>query len=398
MCRRRPLRQQQQPSRFDDGDSQDKGNPLPNLLPSPISTPISSGDEVLNMEQLRLFHHFQSSTQHTLPVVSQIWESILPKAFEYKYLMHAALCLAARHLEYSCQHNERIAEMVLSRKYLSHTLRLFREALSSDITNASSDAILCTSFMLYFEAWSDTAFLPLEIYPKTRDTAAPTSEYSASEDQLFTLSESMRHACMYAMSGSAQNSTMLNNVLLYRPIMSVYERLSSFGRVCNEYDAFFDHLWQEQGNSVVSKIFCDIPTPQNFRYGITLQDARILQMSDYQSSDKHAAYASVTNRLSALLSLLPIDLQETSEPSVLEICPDLLPDVSRIVYTFPLMFHPKFTDMLFENDTRILVLLYHFFRMVNQLLPKEECWWAARRAESFEVFLKQKLWGSFPTS
>lgn len=203
---------------------------------------------------------------------------------------------------------------------------------------------------------------------------------------------------MYAMSGSAQNSTMLNNVLLYRPIMSVYERLSSFGRVCNEYDAFFDHLWQEQGNSVVSKIFCDIPTPQNFRYGITLQDARILQMSDYQSSDKHAAYASVTNRLSALLSLLPIDLQETSEPSVLEICPDLLPDVSRIVYTFPLMFHPKFTDMLFENDTRILVLLYHFFRMVNQLLPKEECWWAARRAESFEVFLKQKLWGSFPTS
>lgn len=389
VCRRRPARQPQQPSEFDEKNNQGKTKLLPYLLP----TPRSPGDGVLNMEQLRLFHHFQSTTQHTLPVIGQAWESILPKAFEYEYLMNAALCLAARHLEYSCRHIEGVGEITLSRKYLSHTLQLFREALSSDITDANRDAILCTSFMLYFEAWSDTAFLPLERNPGKNDTTNPTSTYNASEDQLFTLCSGMRHVCMYAMSDLAQNSTVLKNVMLYRPIWSIYETLSFVGRVCNEYHAFFEYLWHDQGDQVVSKNFSETPSPQHFRYGNTLQDAQILQGLDYQSADEHAAYTHVTNRLSALLSLLPIYSQETSEPSVLEICPDLLPDVARVVYTFPIMFHPKFTDMLFENDTRTLVLLYHFFRMINQLLPKEGCWWAARRAESFEVFLKEKLWG-----
>lgn len=345
------------------------------------------------MEQLKLFHHFQSSTQHTLPMIGQIWETILPKAFEFEYLMHAALCLAARHLEYSCQRKEGVGEMTLSRKYLSHTLRLFRKALSSDITGANRDAVLCTTFMLYFEAWSDTAFLPSECNLENEDNTPPYSAYSAFEDQLFTLGESMRHVCMYAMSDLSQNSIVLKNVMLYRPIWFVYEALSFVGRVCGEYHAFFEQLWHNQGDRVVGKNFYEIPPPQSFGCGNALEDARILQLLDHQSADEHDAFTHVTNRLSALLSLLPIDSQETSEPSVLEICPDLLPDVSRVVYTFPIMFHPKFTHMLFASDTRILVLLYHFFRMVNRLLPKDECWWAARRAESLEVFLKKKIWG-----
>jgi hypothetical protein len=246
--------------------------------------------------------------------------------------------------------------------------------------------------MLYFEAWSDTAFLPPESDLQNKDATIPALAYSASEDQLFTMCKSMRHVCMYAMSDLAQNSTVLNSVMLYRPIWSVYETLSFVGRVCNEYHGFFDQLWHSQGDPIDLKAFREIPPPQSLRYGNTLQDGQILQWLDHQAADEHAAYTHVTNRLSALLSLLPIDSQETSEPSVLEICPGLLTDVSRVVYTFPIMFHPKFTHMLFESDTRIMILLYHFFRMVNRLLPKEECWWAARRAESFEVFLKQKLW------
>jgi hypothetical protein len=198
---------------------------------------------------------------------------------------------------------------------------------------------------------------------------------------------------MYAMSDLAHISTTLKNVMLYRPIWSVYETLSFVGRVCHEYHAFFEQVWHDQGDPIATKNFREIPAPQNLRYGNASEDAQILQWIDHLPADSHAAYVHVANRLSALLSLLPIDSQETAEPSVLEICPDLLPDVSRVVYTFPIMFHSKFTDMLFENDKRILVLLYHFFQMVNRLLPKEECWWAARRAESFEVFLKQKIWG-----
>lgn len=343
------------------------------------------------MEQLRLFHHFQSSTQHTLPVIGQIWESILPKAFEFEYLMHAALCLAARHLEYSNRDKE--GEMTKSRWHLSHTLRLFREALSSPISEANRDVILCTSFMLYFEAWSDIALLPQEHDLEDKDNTTSTSAYSVSEDQLFTLGESMRNVCMYAMSDLSQNSIVLKNVMLYRPIWSVYETLSFVGRFCGVYHVFFEQLWHDQGGPVVGKDFHDIPPPQNSGFGHTLQEAQILQWSDHQSADGYAAYTHVTNRLSALLSLLPIDSQDTSEPSVLEICPDLLPDVSRVVYTFPIIFHPRFTDMLYKSDPRILILLYHFFRMVNFLLPKDECWWATRRAKSLEVFLKKKIWG-----
>ncbi|QGA14851.1 hypothetical protein EYB26_002507 [Talaromyces marneffei] len=388
VCRRRPARQQQQPFRFHDRDSQRRSHSSPCLSTSSISTPILSGDGALNMEQLRLFHHFQSSTQHTLPVIGQIWESVLPKAFEYEYLMQAALCLAARHLEYSCGHEDEVGQITLSRKYLSHTLRLFRKALSSGITDSNRDAVLCTSFMLYFEAWSDTAFLLSD-----NNTDISTSAYSVSEDQLFTLAKSMRHVCMYAMSDLAHNSSVLRNVMLHRPIWSIYQSLSFVGRVCDEYHAFFEQLWRLDGDPVIFSKFCDIPPPQIFRHGDGFPGADIIKWTEHLSTDRHDAYIHVANRLSALLSLLPIDAQEIPERSVLEICPDLLPDVSRVVFTFPIMFHPEFTDMLFENDTRILVLLYHFFRMVNRLLPKDECWWAARRAESFEVFLRRKLWG-----
>jgi hypothetical protein len=134
--------------------------------------------------------------------------------------------------------------------------------------------------------------------------------------------------------------------------------------------------------------------------------ARKSNYSDIQSapinfpSCAYDSYMSVAARLSILLSLLPGKEENATTPtekntssSALDVQPELLYDVARVVYTFSILFHESFISMIHDNDSRALLLLYYFYRMIDHLLPKQDCWWASTRAEVMQQRLARRLWG-----
>lgn len=343
-------------------------------------------DEPLDMGQLRLFYHFQKVTCRTLPVISQHWEDAMPLALEHDFLMHAMLCLAARHLEYLHTEDKGKGDMTLSRKHLSSALRLFRAALSH-INEENREAVVTTSVLLYFVAWCDSALLPSF---NNRDDAMVT--YNTSTDQLYTLGKGMKMVCMHAGI-----STQTHRILRHRPINRIKAVLSEIGRDCYAYHPFFEEIWSDRHDPVVPSRYQELPpVPVHNPSFCSWQPELTPYEASFGEISGHMAYMDVARRLSVLCSLLPGNQVEgnPTEPAVLETHPSLLPDISRVVFTFPVIFHPAFLDPLYREQSPVLVLLYYFYRTAHRLLPKGDCWWAARRAESFEAFLKHKLWGS----
>ncbi|CAK7234284.1 hypothetical protein SBRCBS47491_008896 [Sporothrix bragantina] len=65
----------------------------------------------------------------------------------------------------------------------------------------------------------------------------------------------------------------------------------------------------------------------------------------------------------------------------------LMTDLTRSVFSFPILCRISFVDLLHENDLDAFFLLYHFYRIIHQLLPQKSCWWAQGRAAVMEQAL-----------
>jgi hypothetical protein len=342
-----------------------------------------------------IFHHFQTSTYRTLPLVAPVWKDAVGLAFGYDYLMHAVLSVSASHLAFLSKNTH---YKIQSQKHLSYALRLFRESLGKGAIDDDSDAILATSALIYYQAWSS---------PDSLATENPTKEsnegllYRASDDQLLGLASGMRHLFSSDKWSPLFKISLFSRTIVHRPIKAIERVTLSLGRnpfelecllagFYNQPDKISDCHARQLPDQLISaktqpreSTYSDIqPTPIDFP--ICAYDA----------------YMNVAARLSILLSLLPGTGEDSTTPmgqntssSALDIQPELLYDVSRVVYTFSLMLHPHFLSMLHDNDSRALLLLYYFYRMVQDLLPKQDCWWASDRAEVMQQRLARNLWG-----
>jgi hypothetical protein len=335
----------------------------------------------VNLLHMRLFHHFQTSTHQTLTFPPQIWNEALKLSFDCEFLMQAILCVSARHLAFLSPHQGNYT--IAARTHLSQALRLFREALCRPLIDTNLDAILCTSVLLYYEAWCNMDFLAAD------DTAGTTS-YDASKDQLFTLSRGMLHIFFTALSLSLHKPSIFLTRTAYRPMRPIQDAVFARRRDPSVYESFLAECYgnPEQLKQRELPPLHKTPNPSHpYNFGLNY-----IQTKFDRTNDPHEAYLNVVARLCLLLALAPKG-GEQSEESVMESHPELLHDVSRTFYTFPLLCQQPFIQMLAEGDPRGLLLMYHFYRVLNLVLPKTECWWGSRRAEVMEESLRQRLWG-----
>lgn len=345
---------------------------------------------------MNLFHHFQTSTYRTLPLVAPVWKDAVGLAFKYEYLMHAVLCVSASHLAFMSQ-NEHYKTQ--SRKHLSCALRIFRESLGNGSIDDDSDAILATSALIYYEAWSSPDSLATENSPEETNEGIL---YRASDDQLLALASGMRHLFSSNKWGPLFNISLFSRTIMHRPIKVIESATLSLGRdpfeiecilagFYNQPDTISDYYVRQLPDQLISAE----TQPKENTYS-DIQSAPI----DFPTC-AYDAYMNVATRLSILLSLLPGKKEGSATPTgenplssfALDMQPELLCDVSRVVYTFSLMFHNNFMTMIHDNDSRALLLLYYFYRMVQHLLPKQDCWWASDRAEVMQQRLARRLWG-----
>ncbi|KAH8703130.1 hypothetical protein BGW36DRAFT_368863 [Talaromyces proteolyticus] len=363
------------------------------LLSSPISTLKSNP---INLEDMHLFHHFQTHTNQTLPLIAPVWKDAVRLAFEYDHLMHAVLCVSARHLSFlHAKINKCNKYTTLSRKHLSHALRSYRNVLSDQTMKLNQDATLCTSALIFCEAWSD-----MDIFlPETCSARANSNDllYFAPDDQLLNLVNGVRYVFSTYKWQSLDISSIFESQLIRRPIVLVKDFSLSVGR---DPSFYANHLAAFYNNPelILNQVYYELPDRPELAQHRDLNSIRHdpTKWHDQQVCSQEA-FMDVARRLSVLLSLLP-SREDTARgdaksASILDVQSDILGDVSRVVFTFSIMFHQRFMNMLFDNDPRAHFLLYHFYRAVDILLPKQECWWASRRAEVMRNSLARKLWG-----
>ncbi|KAI0377164.1 hypothetical protein F5Y04DRAFT_189623 [Hypomontagnella monticulosa] len=112
------------------------------------------GVPALDLESLRLMHHFEHFTSGTLLFDEQLWrDQILPLALQNEYLMRAVLTVSASHLHYLQPHisrHSRVAAM-----HLDRSLSGFRESLNKlGLPQQNPDVIIACGFILLHYAWS----------------------------------------------------------------------------------------------------------------------------------------------------------------------------------------------------------------------------------------------------
>lgn len=121
---------------------------VPNVSITPVRDPVA-----LNLPQLRLLHHYTTATAQTLGADSEaheVYATIVPQtAFEYPFLLHVLLALAALHLSRTHEYGPEALEYALiGGRHHEAALSNF-QATVRDIDETNFKAILMFSGALF---------------------------------------------------------------------------------------------------------------------------------------------------------------------------------------------------------------------------------------------------------
>jgi hypothetical protein len=68
-------------------------------------------------------------------------------------------------------------------------------------------------------------------------------------------------------------------------------------------------------------------------------------------------------------------------------------DMVRYVTTFPMMCFGPLLALISSGDSRMLVVLFHVYRVVGALLPEEKYWWCKHRVQVMQEAIGRELRG-----
>lgn len=334
---------------------------------------------------MKLFHHFQTCTQHTLVFGPEVWEHALQLSCEFESLMHAILCISARHLSYLCPDEGKYPAAAAA--HLSRTLRLFREDLTHNFSVSNIDAFMATATLLHYELWVNTDF----VLSGPNGTVA----IDPSRDPIFDLCAGMQCIFLNSLPHMSERPSVFGPVILHSPRVVLAEAAKINRCTLQFFQSFFAYKRALEPQLLTAPLpsytrGVDMPPQECWGPG-----RRVLTLDideDDEVGDLNAeAYENVVPRLCLMLSFLP-EAQDLDVECSGALSDDLLPDFSRYVFTFPALCERPFAQMVKRGDPKALVLMYHFYRAVRiSLSGKESCWWAQKRASSSEILLRDLL-------
>jgi hypothetical protein len=66
-------------------------------------------------------------------------------------------------------------------------------------------------------------------------------------------------------------------------------------------------------------------------------------------------------------------------------------DIVRYVLTFPMLCFGPLLPLISAGDSRMLLLLYHIYHVVDELLPHDQAWWCRKRVVVMKKVIKEEL-------
>ncbi|GJC90226.1 sterol uptake control protein 2 [Colletotrichum liriopes] len=314
----------------------------------PARRPFDTSGSV-NLLHMELFHHFQHVTIPTL-CFPEIWPSVLPLAFKEEYLMTAMLAVSARHLSILRPQETTYAEAAMA--LLSRSCSIFSTVLDR---SDKYDPLFFTAQLIQYLTWSNLEFLKVEGGPDS-------SVLDLSRDQLFLLSSGVR---VFLSSTRAHGSD------------SIFTR-SWQSSQCDALDLIVTEQGMDRDSLVEGfmKRYDELTPGESPNL-----DNQVTCMTEKDA--ERASFRGIVNMLSVILALWK-HRETNTRPSERS-------DLERYILAFPLFCFGPFLDMIVANDSRALLVLYHFYNTSQLLLADEATWWASGRMKAMSHLIKQEL-------
>ncbi|GAB1320481.1 hypothetical protein MFIFM68171_10691 [Madurella fahalii] len=436
------IRRQPPRSKQAEGNSQPSTpSPPRDVAWCPLSEPECGPINLLHME---LLHHFERFTIDTLSF-QEVWPRMLQLAFQHTYLINAMLSLAAAHLDYLVPGNPRYHRA--KDALLSKALHDYRETLSHPITADNCDALLGTATLIHFLMWCDLSFMEGQACGQHRPL-------DLSGDRLYWLSTGVRQIFFMAWPLFQTSQSVFMHVPLLQPCMALEELVDARGLNWQRFARGFMDLYDNPryrgarnafpaseppsdtttevspspcpsfpstpggssnsisgGGSSSSSEFLEGIIPslpsssalpfkvmtlwQSFKEG----EAYVKSAGACDEALMRVAYKRLAARLAVAMAYVsdrganscPASRAARDKATNYREPPLTQSDIVRYVSTFPMMCFGPLLALISSGDSRILVVLFHIYRVVRVLLPGEQYWWCRRRVEVMEEAIGREL-------
>ncbi|KAJ9144967.1 hypothetical protein NKR23_g5655 [Pleurostoma richardsiae] len=324
---------------------------------------------------MKLFHHFQTCTSHTLIFGTEVWEQAIKLSFDSECLTHAILCVSARHHAFLTPEEPKYAAAAAA--HLCQALHLFREALSAGFTPANVDIFLTTAILIQFEIWTNIDFVSF---------GSDGISLNASWDRMFELSLGLQQIFHNSLPHVFEGPSVFVKPARYSPRTTLVRAATISRCTLDLFMSHFDYARPMEKGA--------LQTPLPFKRGEDLAPEECWMYHSWHLVDDggpaEESYIRALRRLCLLMSFLP-EAQGDRETSH-GLTDDLVSDYARYVFLFPvLLLERPLIRMTKQRNPKALLLLYHYFRCIRVLLPRKECWWAQKRASISEMALWEIL-------
>ncbi|KAK6381637.1 hypothetical protein LTS17_004696 [Exophiala oligosperma] len=415
------------------------------------SSSSSSNTTTVNTLHVKLFHHFETTTRHTL-CFGSVWEEAIRWSLENETLMHAMLCVSARHLAYLFPDDPTYS--LAARAHLVQSLGMFRRDIDNNktLTASDADAFMATSILIYFELWTETEFVIQK--GSTRDGREARDALDLSRDNMIPLARGLvelflrsgpvlfdrgngnedpgnpkpsvfvaeiQHSPRRNLENAAaihQGSGLRKGVAVDSiRSWSVPATASGPEQVSDDSDRKSQDEMDNENDTVPlppPPNPAQTPAPSAHEKGYGHEKPGEDEDAVAESCTFQSLHEDATSRLATLCMFLPemrsgphrdrdeerLSNHETErDHDGFPLLPprQLRADLIRYAFTFPILTHEYLSRLVSRrrDDTLTepgLVVLYHFYRCVRILLGDDShAWWTHRRARSMESLLEQQL-------
>ena len=245
--------------------------------------------------------------------------------------MEVVLCIAATHLHYLNPTDEEYHEAEL--QHLSNAISGFRKTLQAPITQQNADALFGCSILLYYHAWASS----------DKNESDLAAEIGFGLGSMIILAHGPHSIFMQTFQS---RTTVWDSMAMHSPRRSI-----------NEY---------------VGKTYFPAELEQTFKkhfYECKSRDTGIHRFKLYMAECK---------RLIPVISVLKL-----SQNGV-DMSP-LLADVTRYLFTFPMLFGQGFLQLMKKRDESVQIVLTYYYAAVSGLMP-DTCWWIRRRMQEIAQY------------
>lgn len=303
----------------------------------------------------------------------EAWESALQLSFQFDFLTNTILCVAARHL--SILQPTEPSHATAAANYLCRALSGLRHQIAHNFHTTHIDAFIATSLLLQIEVWANTDYQSI---PNGVNPPEPA------QDHLFVFCSSLKRVFLQNVPQILNQESVFRRHLVHNPTDSLAKSARIDSASLAQYQDFFSY----DGSLHASSLDPPLPSSRGEYLAVSCPWHQATNHAVKDVPDPiHDGYIPTITRLCLILSYLP----EANPPVSVTDSPFLFKEMARYITSFPVSCYGPFAAMIERSDPHAILLLYHFYRAINQLLPMSQYWWVRERASTMERVLRDWL-------